>query len=233
MPELLEMDEAGRNERLHRFSHDLKNRLGALWQAANLLHELPPGPEHKELVEMAEKNYFAGARQVEQLLDGFGVPRGVETAHREIVAVRQVLERSVKSMAFRSTPKKQHYVLSVGADVRVLADPRLFANIAEALLSNASKFSPEGAQINIFAEEADGLLQLTVVDPGVGLSGKDLEEIFTRYAMLSSQSTGGESQARSTLSRAKQWAEAQGGTLSASSQGIGKGSSFTVALLVA
>jgi signal transduction histidine kinase len=67
----------------------------------------------------------------------------------------------------------------------------------------------------------------------VGLSGKDLEEIFTRYAMLSSQSTGGESQARSTLSRAKQWAEAQGGTLSASSQGIGKGSSFTVALLVA
>ena len=47
-----------RDERLHQFSHALKNRLGSLWQAASMLHDLPEGPERHQLLAMAEKNYF-------------------------------------------------------------------------------------------------------------------------------------------------------------------------------
>ncbi|MGV9013322.1 MAG: sensor histidine kinase [Flavobacteriales bacterium] len=230
MPDLLTSDETVRNEELHRFAHDLKNRLGSLWQAAKLLHELPPGPEHAELLELAEKSYFSGARQVEDLLDDFGVPRGIEHPEIESVSLLPILERSIKSMGFRTTPKHQRFTLNVPQDLHVLADPRLLAQIVEALLSNASKFSAEGAGISISAGSVDGMVLLSVQDPGVGLSIQDLDAIFTRYVMLSSRSTGGESQARSTLARAKQWAELQGGSLNAQSAGIGHGSLFTLAL---
>ncbi|HRO40827.1 MAG TPA: hypothetical protein PLZ25_13010, partial [Flavobacteriales bacterium] len=58
-------DDDQRNERLHQFAHALKNRLGSIWQAAALLHDLPEGPERRLLLDLAEKNYFQGARELE------------------------------------------------------------------------------------------------------------------------------------------------------------------------
>lgn len=233
MADLAHTDLQARHEQLHRFSHDLKNKLGALWQAAKLLHELPPGPEHDQLIAMAENSYFAGARAVERLLDDFSVPRGVETPGPEPVDLVPLLETCAASMGFRTGPKQQRFIILAEVNDRVLADRGMLVRLLEALFSNASKFSPTGAEINVSAKVLDHTVRLTVEDPGVGLSETDLQDVFTRYAMLSSRTTGGESQARSTLHRARQWAVVQGGDLRATSNGPGKGSAFTLTLPVA
>jgi len=217
-------DDDQRNERLHQFAHALKNRLGSIWQAAALLHDLPEGPERRLLLDLAEKNYFQGARELEALLDDFRVPRGVTKLQRAPVDLAAVVQRSIANNAFRTRKKEQEVRFMQEGDAQVLE--QLF----DALLSNASKFSPQGASVDVAVKPGGPWAVVEVRDHGVGLSEADLKQVFTRYALLGSRSTAGESQARSTLARARQWAELHGGTLSASSQGPGYGSTFTATL---
>lgn len=223
-------DRLQRNERLHHFSHALKNRMGSLWQAAAMLHDLPEGPERGQLLEMAEKNFFNGAAELERLMDDFDVPRGVTAIQRAPVDLAGLLRESIENIGFRIQRKGQHVTFSDGGAAQVIGDRPVLLQLFEALLSNASKFSPHGSSITVEAAAEGGLAQVIVRDQGVGLSGQDLEQVFVRYALLASRSTDGESQARSTLARAKQWAELHGGSLQADSDGPGKGAKFTVRL---
>lgn len=221
------LDEASRNERLHAFSHALKNRLGSIWQAAAMLAGLPEGPEREQLLAMAEKNYFAGARELEDLMEDFTVPRGIGTLRPEPFEPVALLERCIRNVDFRTVKKGQEIRFTPNElPASITGDKQVLEQLIEALLSNASKFSPKGAPIELNAWSDAGNWIVEVIDHGVGLSATDLDKVFTRYAMLSSRSTDGESQARSTLARAKQWAEAHGGKLTASSPGPGAGASF-------
>ena len=219
-----------RDERLHRFSHALKNRLGSLWQAAAMLHDLPEGPERAQLLAMAEKNYFNGARELEGLMDDFSVPRGISKLHRAPVELKGLLEQCIGNVAFRTEKKNQHVSFQADDAISMDGDRQVLEQLFEALLSNASKFSPKGSTIEVTAKCNAGDVLVEVKDQGVGLTEEDLQEVFTRYAILSSRSTDGESQARSTLARAKQWAEAHGGDLTAACSGTGRGCSFSVRL---
>ena len=219
-----------RDERLHRFSHALKNRLGSLWQAATMLHDLPEGPERAQLLAMAEKSYFNGARELESLMDDFSVPRGISKVQRAPVELKGLLEHCIGNIAYRTEKKNQHVVLHADEVISLNGDRHILEQLFEALLSNASKFSPKGSSIQVTAKRHAGEVFVEIQDQGVGLTKEDLQDVLKRYVILSSRSTDGESQARSTLARAGQWAQAHGGTLTATSSGTGKGSCFSVRL---
>jgi signal transduction histidine kinase len=215
--------------RLHRFSHDLKNKMGGLWQALKLLQDLPEGPERDELLVFAERSYFSGAQAVEKLMDDLAVPRGNEKLRKEDVDLTALMGQCIEGTAFRTQKKEQQVVLKA-VPVHLQGDRELLRNIFEALLSNASKFSPPGSPVQVHLTVAGNLVRIEVEDHGVGLTEDDLGEVFTRYALLSSRSTAGESQARGTLARVRQWVKAHDGEIAAQSAGPGKGTRFTVRL---
>jgi len=215
--------------RLHRFSHDLKNKMGGLWQALKLLQDLPAGPERDELLVFAERSYFSGAQAVEKLMDDLAVPRGSDKLRNEEVELTPLMEQCIAGVAFRTQKKDQHVDL-VASQIHLQGDRELLRNIFEALLSNASKFSSPGASIHVALSSDNGHAKIEVADHGAGLTEADLGELFTRYALLSSRSTAGESQARGTLARVRQWVKAHGGEIGAQSDGPGKGTKFTVRL---
>ena len=222
-----------REERLHQFSHALKNRLGSMWQAATMLHDIPEGIERGQLLAMAEKNYFNGARELEQLMEDFSVPRGITTIHPAAVELRPLLAKCITNIGFRTVKKQQEVRFSSDEDLTSMGDQHMLEQLFEALLSNASKFSPTGAVIEVCVRKQTDAAVIDVNDHGVGLTEADLHDVFTRYAILSTRSTDGESQARGTLARAKQWAQLHGGTLTVTSAGPGHGSQFSVTLPLA
>ena len=114
-----------------------------------------------------------------------------------------------------------------------MGDPQVLEQLFEALLSNASKFAAKGTVIELSAQKREEVAIIEVKDQGSGLTEDDLKEIFTRYAILSTRSTDGESQARGTLARAQQWAQLHGGAVTATSAGPGHGSQFSVSLPLA
>lgn len=218
-----------RNERLHTFAHDIKNRMGGLWEALRLLQELPEGPERAEVLAFAERNFFNGLAEVERLMDDFAVPRDPSRLERVPVQLRPLLEKAVEGLAFRFTKKGQTVAIE-GADTTVQGDVHLLEQLFDALLSNAAKFSPRGAHIQVRIRQEAGRAVVQVQDPGVGMSDVDLGRVFVRYALLGSRSTDGEMQARGTLARARRWAQAHQGSLEATSPGPGQGATFTVVL---
>jgi signal transduction histidine kinase len=219
-----------RNERLHTFAHDLKNRMGGLWEALRLVRELPEGPERTEVLAFAERNFFNGLAEVERLMEDFQVPRDPARVQREPIDLRALLAKAVDALSFRFGKKQQTVTIEGPDTLMVSGDPHLLEQLFDALLSNAGKFSPRAAHIHVVLATEKGQAKVEVRDPGVGLSDVDLGRVFVRYALLSSRSTDGEMQARGTLARARRWAAVHEGSLEATSPGQGQGTTFTVRL---
>jgi signal transduction histidine kinase len=216
-------------ERLHRFAHDLRNRLIGMQQAMAMLAE-SAAADRAELMAFAEQQYFKAMRASEELLDDLQVDRAPRIAGPQRVGLHAVVSDAIAALAHRFERKQQQVRVEGAAQAWTMGDPRLLGRLAEALLSNASKFSPAGAPINVRLEVREGNAVLSVTDQGIGLDDEDLAQVLVRYAWLKGRPTAGEAQGRSTLGQAKQWAEAHGGRLSATSPGTGCGTTFTVEL---
>ncbi|HRH38209.1 MAG TPA: HAMP domain-containing sensor histidine kinase, partial [Flavobacteriales bacterium] len=188
------------------------------------------GAEQTELIDFAEQQYFKAMRSSEELLDGFEVERGVGTLKYGAVDLSALTKACIDAIVHRLERKQQRLTLHRDAVLTVDGDAHWLEQLINALLTNASKFTPIGGNIDVHLSREGSSAVIIVSDNGVGLDETDLGNVFVRYAWLKSRSTNGEAQGRSTLGRALQWARAHGGDLIASSQGPGKGSRFTVTL---
>lgn len=215
---------AAQAERLHRFAHDLKNRLGGMAACLRMLTELPEGPERDEVMAHAEKAYFKALYELERTLDDLGVDRLPKPGPTAPVDTAALVERITRELAYRFDRKRQQLHVDIPAGHALHGDADLLHLVLTTFLSNASKFGAEGSTIRVVAD--GGRVQVT--DTGAGLSADDLAEVFKPFAWLSSRSTAGEEQGRGSLGRAWRAAQAMGLELQATSEGPGKGCTFTV-----
>lgn len=217
-------------ERSHRFAHDLRNRLAAIHQVLQQFHDPVDAATKAQLIDFAEQQYFRAMRSTEEFLDDFGVERGVGALKRSAIDLSAMVMHSIAAMQHRFERKQQVVATAVDEHLVIDGDPHWIEQLMLALLSNASKFTPAMGRIEVRLSSEAGHAVLKVIDSGVGLDADDLSLVFTRYAWLKSRSTDGEAQGRSTLGRARLWAEAHGGSLTASSKGPGEGSTFELRL---
>ncbi|MBK6629223.1 MAG: HAMP domain-containing histidine kinase [Flavobacteriales bacterium] len=218
------------NERLHRLSHDLKNRIGATLEALRGLREPVPGLDADELHRFAERNLFLAMHTLERALDDLGVERGPGALDLRPTDLASIARLAAERSAARFARKQQTLDLDIAGPLPIRGEQDVLVDLVHALLTNASKFAPEGSTIRMQAIPHDQDAVVRVIDRGVGLSAEDLAQVFDRYAWLGSQPTAGEGQSRSTLARARQWAQAHGGRLVAHSAGPGTGCTFMLAV---
>lgn len=217
-------------ERLHVFAHDLRNRLTGMWEVMKALRAGDPAMDADELHAFAEKGYIQAQRQIEDLLDDFHVDRRVRISDVGPVLLAPLVQEALSREHHRLERKGQRVVFGGDQFARVKGDAHWIGQILQALISNASKFSPRGSVVHIDVDRADDMVRVHVKDAGVGMDKADLEHVFKRFALLVSRSTDGEQQSRSTLARARQWSEAMQGALTAQSPGVGEGTTFTLEL---
>ncbi len=218
-------------DRLHKFAHDMRNRLSGLYEA--LKHTASGDAEKQELLEYGEKQFFKALREMEDLLDDLGVDRSVQDIATKRVDLTDLVRQAADGLRHRFEGKEQPVDLQLDDRIEVAGDDRYLRDAITALLSNASKFSPRGSRIELRTRVIGDQAELCVIDQGVGLTQEDLKDIFTRYAWLGSRTTAGEAQGRNNLSRVNGWVKAMGGSLTASSDGMDKGCAFTLRLPLA
>jgi signal transduction histidine kinase len=113
--------------------------------------------------------------------------------------------------------------------LRLMVDSQRFAQVVDNLISNAIKYSPYGGPVDVELASDDGLLLLSVRDHGIGMSGEDVDRLFTRFFRardaeeMSIQGVG------LGLSIVKRIVESHGGRVTAESR-LGEGSTFSVVL---
>src|SRR5512141_2900086 len=97
------------------------------------------------------------------------------------------------------------------------------------LLSNAVKFTPEGGRIGINAKQADGSVEISVSDTGIGIAPEDQAKIFEEFRQVGSDYSHKIEGTGLGLTLAKKFVELHGGKIWVESE-VGKGSTFTFTL---
>lgn len=217
-------------ERLHRFSHDLRNRLIGLQQAMERLKESAEVEEREEVGRYGEQQFFKALREVERLMDDLEVPRGTAVLDLQEFDLTTLVNERIELLRYRSDRKGIRIHFRCDPGLVVTADPRAIGEVVDALLTNAFKFSASGAEVEVDLSRTPEGVALQVRDHGVGLSANDLAQVFERFAWLASRPTAGESQGRGTLARMHAVAKAHKGSLRAESGGEGQGCTFTLLL---
>jgi signal transduction histidine kinase len=96
------------------------------------------------------------------------------------------------------------------------------------LLSNAIKFTPEGGRIEVRAMPADGTIEVSVTDTGVGIAPEDQETVFEEFRQVGTADKKAEGTGLG-LALSRKFIELHGGRIWVTSQ-VGVGSTFTFTL---
>ena len=210
-------------------SHELRTPLTAVKGFVDTVLEhwqTLPDPRRRDLLDRASSNADELNRLVGQLLDFARLDAAdVRMNRRQIevsVEVGDVLDNLAPALA-------EHPVeMDIPAGVIVVADPNAFADVLTNLLTNAAKFSPDGAPIRVRAEEDGPDVVVSVTDRGTGIPLDEQALVFDRFY----QSPSNLPSQRGTgigLTIAKRFTEMQGGRISVESE-PGLGSTFFVSM---
>jgi signal transduction histidine kinase len=218
-----------KDEFLATLAHELRNPLAPIRSGLDFLKRSEDEPERRRaMIGIMERQVNSLVRLVDDLLEISRINRGKIELRKEIVdisaAVRLALEASqplIDEASHRLTLKEPREPLEVFADQTRLA--QVFAN----LLNNAAKFSPRNGVIEISAERQGGEAVVTVRDNGRGISPEALPHIFELFVQTGPAPGGG---LGIGLALVRNLVELHGGTVSAQSAGLGKGSEFIVRL---
>ena len=214
-------------------SHELRNPLAPIRNGVSLLRTAQERGDAvpAAVVAVLERQSEQLARLVDDLLDGARINSGKITLHRERVDLRAVARHAteavmpnVQARAQRFTERMPEVPLVVDADFARLS--QVVAN----LLDNAVKFTPVGGSIalTLFADGGNAVLE--VADSGRGIDEAFLPQLFHPFRQADVVRDPRDGGLGLGLSLAKALVDLHGGSLSARSDGVDCGSTFTLRL---
>jgi signal transduction histidine kinase/ActR/RegA family two-component response regulator len=231
--EALQETNRRKDEFLAVLSHELRNPLAPITNSVKVLQLLLPKADAPVLqaVEVIERQTHLLVQLVDDLLDLTRVAQGRLELHKKVIDVAGVLEQAVQT----SGPliKSRHHQLTTTLPpnpVYLEADPARLVQVVVNLLNNAAKYTISGGQILLSALREGEEAVIRVRDNGLGISAEMLPRVFELFTR------GNDPQNRSPdglgigLALVKQLVELHGGTVSAASEGAGRGSEFVVRL---
>jgi signal transduction histidine kinase len=213
-------------------SHELRNPLAAISGAMSVIR-LPSMPAEKtgKAWEIATRQLRHLTRMVEDLLDVRRVLSGKVAIGKERVNIGSVVNFCCDSRRMATATKHEWQIDT--QDAWVAGDKTRLEQVVDNLLVNAMKYSPEGSTISVRNYAADGMAVIEVTDKGVGMDADVLPTIFESLVQgptTIDRSLGGLGLG---LSIVKGLVELHDGTITAHSEGVGRGSTFVVRLPLA
>ncbi|HEY6214642.1 MAG TPA: PAS domain S-box protein [Vicinamibacterales bacterium] len=231
-----QLDEANRlkDEFLATLSHELRTPLNAILGYARMVRSGLIAPEKMAgALETIERNSTALTQMVDDLLDVSRIVSGKMRLAVQPVEVPVILQEAVQTVMPAAEAKRIKIHTVIDPLVSPIAgDPDRLRQIVWNLLSNAIKFTPKEGNVQVRLERINSSVEIVVSDTGVGMSADLLPHIFERFR----QGEGGFSRQHSGLGLGlaivRNLVEMHGGSIYASSDGPGTGSTFRVRLPV-
>jgi signal transduction histidine kinase/ActR/RegA family two-component response regulator len=221
-----------KDEFLAMLSHELRNPLAPIVAALELmkLQGTEPVPER----EVIARNVRHIVRLVDDLLDVARVTRGKIELRKEPCEVSQVVGRAVEMVTPQLRERGQTLTISVPPNgLSVLADLARLAQAVSNLLVNANKYTPFGGKISLvaLAEPSEAVIRIT--DSGIGIAPETLPRIFDLFVQEQRALDRSQGGLGIGLTVVKALVELHGGTVSAKSEGLGRGSEFAIRIPLA
>jgi two-component system, sensor histidine kinase len=228
-----EADRANRakDEFLAIVAHELKQPLSAMLPATALVRQrLEPvaiAPVERTL-DVLDRQIAHLSRVVNDLLEASQVVRGQITLEPRPVNAVQVMQDAIETIRPRAAERQQEVVVDLpGAEVSLNADSVRLLKVFLNVLSNAVTYTPPNGRISVTAEVVRQRVRFRICDTGDGIAADDLTRIFGLFTRTAGRGQGGFGIG---LAVARGLVELHGGSISAHSDGPGRGSEFRIEL---
>jgi signal transduction histidine kinase/ActR/RegA family two-component response regulator len=222
-----------KDEFLATVSHELRTPLNAVLGWARMLGSMQMPPDRaKHAIETIERNASALAHIIDDLLDVSRIVAGtlhLEPQPVDLIAVMQAAVDGVRPLA-----AARNVLLAFSPDLQAIesvsGDAGRLQQVIVNLLANAIKFTPEGGRVDVVIESSHDHMEVRVVDTGQGIDPEFLPHVFERFRQAGNAATGRHTGLGLGLAIVRQLVELHGGTVHATSDGVGRGATFIVRL---
>jgi PAS domain S-box-containing protein len=213
-------------------SHELRNPLAPIRNAATFLAKGALSPEDHErsrLIIVRQVRHMASL--LDDLLDVSRITRGVFALKKEYVKLQGLLAEALETARPLIDSKRHSLRLEWPSDsIEIDADPIRLVQILANLLTNAAKYTDPEGEITFGVQVSDADIALFVRDTGIGIAPHMLKEVFEMFAQVAPGKNRTEGGLGIGLALVKGLVELHGGRIEARSEGLERGSQFTVFL---
>ncbi len=214
-------------------THQLRLPMTSIGGYADLLASGATGPLQDRQLEFMVR-IKRNIERMNQLLAALSEMNQIETRvrkfNKQAIDLNSCISAATSSLQGEFELRQQQVRVDIPADLPLAyADVRAIRQVLDALLANATRYTPDGGFINIRGYVVESMLEVAIIDNGIGISKKDQEKVFTPFFRADDPAVREHVGWGIELALAKMIVEAQDGSLSLNSV-PGEGTSFTLAL---
>ena len=227
-----EAADRAKDDFLAMLGHELRNPLAPALTALHLMKLKGTGDTTRER-EVIERQIRHMARLVDDLLDVSRLRRGAIDLRRERFDLADVIERAREMTQPLFAEKRHHLEINVRTGLPLDADRIRVAQVLANLLANAAKYTEPGGRIMLAAREDHGHVIVECQDNGIGMGPDLVPRVFDLFVQGQRGLDRRQGGLGLGLAVARTLVELHGGTITAHSDGLDRGSTFTVRLPLA
>ena len=230
--EALRLADRRKDEFLALLAHELRNPLAPIRYALAANRKAGRTPEQlRQAEEIIERQVTHMSRLLDDLLDISRITRGTLELKKTRTELTSVIGAAIETARPMLEAKHHNLVLDLPTQpVQLEADVVRLAQVFSNLLINAAKYTDPGGQIQLRAHQEPGTVLVSVIDNGIGISAELLPRVFTMFFQSHEALGRAEGGLGVGLSLVRGLIMLHGGSVQARSEGIGRGSEFTVRL---
>ncbi|SDM56042.1 Signal transduction histidine kinase [Oryzisolibacter propanilivorax] len=221
-----------KDEFLATLAHELRNPMAPIRTGLHILQmgRADAGKTGQVLASL-QRQVDHMVRLVDDLLEVSRISRGKVELRRAPVDLASVLASAVETSTPQIDAMRHRLQLHLPrAPLRVDADAVRLSQVFANLLNNAAKYTDEGGEIVLAARAEGGQALVSVQDNGIGLAPEMLEDVFQMFVQAGQPGMRARGGLGIGLTLVRSLVELHGGSIHASSEGLGLGCTFTVSL---
>ncbi len=212
-------------------AHELRNPLAPLRHGLDILRISPNSPDAAEIRDMMERQLIHLIRLVDDLLDVSRVRQGkIELRKQKIEAVDAIRSAMETSRSLIGAAGHTLETDLAQEPIWLEADLTRLSQVVSNLLNNAARYTPDHGRIALSLKRDGEEAVIAVTDSGVGVAADRQAEIFELFAQVDNRPDRGRGGLGIGLALVKQLTDLHGGSVAVSSDGLGKGATFTLRL---
>lgn len=223
-----------KDEFLAFLAHELRNPLCAIGYAVGLLREhTKDGGPQQPLQALIERQVLHMSELVEEMLDVSRISNGLLNLHSKRVDLRAVVTNAIETLQCDINGRSQLVNMSLpDVPVWVMGDERRLEQVFVNLIANASRYTDKGGELTTWMCSDTEEAVIRIRDSGIGIAPDSLSQIFELFRQANGADPRSQAGLGVGLALVRQLVELHGGNVMAASEGIGRGSEFTVRLPV-
>jgi two-component system sensor histidine kinase VicK len=197
---------------LRTVAHDLRNPIGGIASLTSIMANEDYTADQMELINLVKDTSYNSLELINEILEATNI-HSIEI-NPEAVDINSLVNNSVELLRFKAAEKGQHIFFEpLSVSIELIISREKIWRVISNLISNAIKFSPTGAPINVKVVKDSAQVIVSVQDNGIGIPDKLKDQVFNMFTAAQRPGTAGEKSFGLGLSICRQIMEKSNGKI--------------------